>query len=78
MGCAGGRDVGEFMKRKFEVVGIDLVDIFLKECKKKYSRAKFFKMNAKQLKFPSAYFDAVWALGVLLHINKKDIPKTLR
>jgi ubiquinone/menaquinone biosynthesis C-methylase UbiE len=77
VGCAGGRDVKKFLDCGFQVVGIDLVDIFLKECRKKYPRAKFLKMNAKKLKFPDNSFDAVWVLGVLIHIDKSDIKKTL-
>ena len=58
-------------------MGIDLVDIFLNECKRKFPSTKFLKMDVRNLDFPANYFDAIWALVVLIHIEKKDIPRTL-
>lgn len=77
VGCAGGRDSLKFVQEGFEVTGIDLVDTFLKEAKKNVSQARFIKMDLLNLKFPSNYFDAIWANAVLLHIKKKDVPRAL-
>jgi len=77
VGCAGGRDAKKFIKNGFKVIGIDLVDEFLKTAKQQVPQAKFIKMGLLNLKFPNNYFDAIWANAVLLHINKKDIPKVL-
>ncbi len=77
VGCAGGRDSKIFIKNGFKVVGIDLVDVFLKEAKKNVPGAKFIKMDLCKLKFPKNYFNAIWANAILLHIEKKDIPKIL-
>lgn len=78
VGCASGRDSRTFAQEGFRVVGIDLVDLFLREARKKVPQAKFIKMDLLNLKFPKNYFDAVWAHAVLLHIKKKDIPKVLK
>jgi len=78
VGCAGGKDTKRFIQKGFKVIGIDLVDIFLKEAKKALPQAKFVKMDLLKLKFPKDYFDALWANAVLLHIKKKDIPLALR
>lgn len=78
VGCAGGRDSKRFAEAGFKVIGIDLVDSFLKGAKKKVPQAKFLKMDLLNLKFPRNYFDAIWAHAVLLHVKKKDIPKALK
>jgi len=78
VGCAGGRDSKKFIKKGFRVIGIDLVDVFLKEARKNVPRAKFIKMDLCKLKFPKDYFDGIWAQAVLLHIKKKDISEALR
>jgi len=78
IGCAGGRDSKIFAQKGFKVVGIDLVDIFLKEARKLVPQAKFIKMDLLDLKFPKNYFDAIWVNAVLVHIKKKDVPKALK
>ncbi len=77
VGCAGGRDSKRFAQNGFEVVGIDLADEFLKEAKKNVPEAKFLKMDLRELDFPENYFDAIWAVAVLLHIRKESILETL-
>ncbi len=74
VGCAGGRDCGALTKKGFKAVGIDLVDVFLKEAKRLTPKAKFVRMDLLNLKFPANYFDAIWANAVLHHFNKKDLP----
>ena len=78
VGCAGGRDSKKFIREGFEVIGIDLVDNFLGWAKRNVPRAKFVKMDLRNLKFPKKYFDGIWANAILLHIDKKDIPKVLK
>lgn len=78
VGCAGGRDSKKLIQKGFEVIGIDLTDSFLKEAKKNVPRAKFIKMDARKLKLPNDYFDAIWASAILLHLKRKDISKTLK
>lgn len=78
VGCAGGRDSKKFIKAGFEVVGIDLVDVFLKEAKKSVPQAEFIKMDLLNLKFSDNYFDGIWANAVLLHLKKEDIPQALK
>ncbi len=78
VGCAGGRDSKIFANNGFKVTGIDLVEAFLREARKKVRRAKFIKMDVRKLKFPEKYFDAVWANAVLVHIYKQDIPQALK
>ena len=78
VGCAAGRDSKRFVQKGFRVIGIDLVDSFLKDARENVPQAKFIKMDLLNLKFPQNYFDAIWANAVLLHIMKKDVPKALK
>lgn len=78
VGCAGGRDAKIFASKGFEVTGIDLVGSYLKAARKYVPRAKFIKMDLRELTFPKSYFDAVWANAVLVHVYKKDLPKVLK
>lgn len=78
VGCSGGRESKKFAQRGFKVIGIDLVDTFLKEARKDIPKVKFIKMDMRKLKFPANYFDAIWANAVLLHLKKKDVVKTLK
>lgn len=77
VGCAGGRDSKRFVQKGFRVRGIDLVEGFLKEARRHVPGARFINMDLLNLEFPENYFDAIYACAVLLHIEKKDIPKAL-
>lgn len=77
VGCAGGRDAKEFVQHGFTVVGIDVVNGFLKEARKHVPQALFRKMDVRKMDFVPESFDAVWANAVLLHLKRIDIPKVL-
>lgn len=78
VGCAGGRDSIIFQKAGHNVIGIDIVDAFLKEARRKVPKVKFIKMDIMKLKFPDNYFDAIYAQAVLLHFKKSDLLKILK
>lgn len=78
VGCAGGRDARIFAAKGFKVIGIDLVASFLNAARKNVPKAKFIKMDMRELKFPKSYFDAIWANAVLVHILKKDFSTVLK
>ena len=50
VGCAGGRDSKRFTQKGFKVIGIDLVDLFLKIARKNVPKAKFIKGNILDFK----------------------------
>jgi SAM-dependent methyltransferase len=77
VGCFGGRDSKKFADGGFEVTGIDVVDIFIEEAKKYVPQAKFLEMDMLEMDFPENYFDAVVAHAVLLHLERKDVPRAL-
>lgn len=78
VGCAGGRDSAKFIKAGFKVVGIDLVEEFINTAKKKVPRGEFKVMDLLDIKLPAKSFNGIWANAVLLHVEKKDIPKVLK
>lgn len=77
IGCAGGRDSKKFADAGFDVTGIDIIDDFIEEAKKRVPRAKFLQMDLLDIDFPENEFDAIWAQAVLLHVERKDIPDVL-
>jgi ubiquinone/menaquinone biosynthesis C-methylase UbiE len=78
IGCAGGRDSKIFCEKGFNVIGIDIEGIFIKEAKKRVSGVKFVKMDARSLTFPDNYFDGVWANAVLLHFSRGEAAKIIK
>lgn len=78
VGCAGGRDSKFFVEAGHKVLGIDVVDSFLREARKRVPGAMFKRMDVLQLDFPDNTFDAIWAQAVLLHFSKIDLPKILK
>lgn len=77
IGCAGGRDSKVFSDNNFQVTGIDLCDNFLIEARREIPDGTFINMDVLNLDFEPSTFDAVWAMAVLLHLKKSDIPQAL-
>ena len=77
-GSAGGRDSRIFSRAGLRVVGIDVVDNFLRESRRYAPKARFIKMDIKNLSFPSRYFDAVWANAILLHIKRAEVRRVIK
>ncbi len=77
VGCAGGRDSKTFVDNGFDVFGIDVIDEFLDEARRKAPEAEFQNMDLLKLDFSDGSFDGIWSYAVLLHIQKSDIPGVL-
>ncbi|MFA6511538.1 MAG: class I SAM-dependent methyltransferase [Patescibacteria group bacterium] len=78
IGCAGGRDSAYFIAHGHRVTGIDLVEEFIDEARKRVPKGDFLTMDARKLSFADASFNAIWANAVLLHLEKDDRKKVLR
>lgn len=82
LGCGPGHESYIFSELGFEVTGLDYSHEMIR-------RAKSFKSSINQpnfvvgdMRFLTNYFDensfdAIWASASLLHIQRKDMPKTL-
>lgn len=76
-GCGPGMDSERFSQLGYKVTAIDLSDRFVKLTKKRVPSAAVQKMDMRNLDFPQASFDGVWASFSLLHIRAIEIQKTL-
>ncbi len=77
-GCGTGVDTRKFLDRGYQVTAIDMSKNALAEAKKLDSRADYQYMDMKNLNFQASTFDGIWAWATLLHIDRQDIPKTLK
>lgn len=78
VGCAGGRDTEFFVKQGFRVTGVDASKVFIRIAKRRVPTAKFSVMDIRKMPDSLNNFDAVWANAVLLHLQRKEVPKVLR
>jgi ubiquinone/menaquinone biosynthesis C-methylase UbiE len=76
-GCGPGMDSERFSHLGYNVTAIDLSDRFVKLTKARVPSATVQKMDMRNLDFPTACFDGVWASFSLLHVRASEIPKTL-
>lgn len=78
LGCGSGRDSLFFEKLGFDVYSLDaskeLALLANKILKKEVIVSPMQKINDL---FPENYFDGVWAMASLLHLNKKDFKATI-
>ncbi|MBI2547919.1 class I SAM-dependent methyltransferase [Candidatus Woesearchaeota archaeon] len=81
VGCGGGRDIQEFLKRGFVVDGIDYSKKTIEECKKKlqgaYPSVQLWVRDMRETNLPSAQYDGIWACASLLHLPKNDVARAL-
>ena len=78
IGVGGGRDAEIFIKKGFNVTGIDISEKMLAGAKSKVPKANFMTMDMEELKFPPARFDGVWANASLHHMPKSKLLAVLK
>ena len=76
VGAGTGKDSLFFQEHGLEVTCIDLTPEMVRLCRQKGLRA--YVMDAGDLRFPTASFDAVYALNSLLHLPKRELPAVLQ
>jgi len=77
IGCGSGRDAEYFVSKGLDVIGIDLSDRFIEISQAKVPKAKFIKMDMRNIDFPVEYFDGIWLMASILHIPKLEIKDTI-
>jgi len=77
LGCGSGRDLRYFSSLGFRVVGLDY-SYRLATLAKDFSHQPVVLSDIVQLPFANAVFDAVWAVGSLLHIPRNALLPTLK
>jgi SAM-dependent methyltransferase len=76
LGCGSGRDVRYFADQGFRVVGVDYAANLLRLAKD-FTQQPLVLGNFHYPPFRDSAFDAVWAIGSLLHIRRQVIPYVL-
>ena len=76
-GCGPGMDTERFSQLGYKVTAIDLSDRFVELIRKRVPNARVEKMDMRNLAFPKAAFDGLWASFSLLHIRASEIQETL-
>ena len=74
-GCGAGRDGLAFIRRGFDVVGIDASPKMVRIARRKGLKASL--RTFQEMDFVGE-FDGVWACASLLHIPHPEIPEVLR
>ncbi|ODB95160.1 hypothetical protein A3197_17520 [Candidatus Thiodiazotropha endoloripes] len=78
VGCGPGRDVQEFLNRRYRAYGIDLSMGFLAIAKRDVGENVFTRMNLLSSAFEDDTFDSIWCCAVLSHLKKAELPMALR
>jgi len=78
VGCGNGIDSNFLASKGYDVVGIDLSEGMLKIARSKYPEIDFRLEDMRSLNFSKNQFEGIVASCSLIHISKKDVPKTLR
>lgn len=73
VGCGPGRDMAWFEAREASVTGIDVSAEMIARARKR-TRGPLAQMDMRQLDFPDASYDGIWAIASLLHIPKAEAP----
>ena len=76
IGAGTGRDSQFFQEQGLETVSIDLSPAMVELCRQKGLAA--YVMDASDMQFPAASFDAIYCLNSLLHLAKVEFPAVLR
>jgi len=76
LGCGSGRDLRYFAQKDFRVVGLDYSYGLLKLARN-FSCQPVVLGDINLLPFQETVFDAVWAVGSLLHISRNEITSVL-
>jgi len=78
LGCGPGCDSSMLIDLGFEVTGVDFSQEMISEAKKRVPKANFVCEDMRDIDFPDNTFDAVWCVGSLHHLTKKDVPDLFR
>lgn len=78
LGSGSGRDAKIFSELGADILGIDYSSKLIDIAKAHAPLANFQLMDVEDIDFPAEYFDGVWAVCILGHVNKKNLPALLK
>ena len=76
-GCGPGVDSKYMVEKGFEVIGLDLSSQMIQLARKKSPGTKFLLADLREIDFEDGSFDGLLASYSLIHVPKKDAPRTL-
>lgn len=77
VGCGAGQCSALFTSLGFAVTGIDISPVMLALASARSPESSFLEMDMRQLDFPDARFEGLWASAAFLHLTKDDAPTAL-
>ena len=77
-GCGPGHHSAYLAQHGHEVMGVDLSKGMLEIAQRRVRSAKFQRMDARNLAFPPATFDAVWCAAMAMHVPRETILSLFR
>lgn len=77
-GCGTGRFVQYFIKNGFTVTGVDSSSSMIEFAAKNNTEAEFRLMDIRHMDFPSNFFDGIWSVAVLLHLDEFGVQLALQ
>lgn len=75
IGSGPGRDGLFFHENGLRVTCIDISPVMVELCREKGLHAEV--MDARELEFPAASFDAIYCMNSLLHLRRAELPEVL-
>jgi len=79
VGCNTGNQLSLLQSQRYKnLYGIEVYDPAVESAKKQTKNINIIQGSAFDLPFKDNYFDLVFTSGLLIHINPKDIEKTMR
>lgn len=78
IGCGHGVDCANAHSKGFDIVGIDLSEQMLSIAKRNHPTIDFWLADMRKLNLPHGAFDGAISSCSLIHVSKKEVPKTLR
>jgi len=77
LGCGFGHDLGRFLERGLDTIGVDLSQGMLALARRRLPEAELRHMDMRYLDLEPGSFGGVWAAHCLYHIPRGDIDKVI-
>lgn len=77
LGCGPGQDVRYLRRRGFRAVGVDLLQPFLLEARRRDHESPVVCANLTHLPVKPGIVDGIWAAASLIHLRKQEVRRAL-
>ena len=77
LGCGGGQDAGDLVRRGYRIVGVDRTSALLSAGRRRYPSLPLVRADLRSLPFQVLSFDGLWAAASLMHFPKPEARRIL-